>query len=247
MNYTTYWKNLVESSNRSSEVPSSDVASHYLEDLLESKRFSRGIDIGAGFGRLFSTVQTFATELYALEPDSEGVRRCRELQYADVFQGESHEIPVKDSWLDLAVCWAVFDMCEQRGTLRELARVLSEGGVAIITGKSYAYSPNDVSGLNAEKAARKNGFKQHFVKVPEFLRAAQQLGLDCDRLLVFKARGHMAQGNHEELAPSRIQSAPPFYEFVAKFSRSSLHHDAMSLPSFSEPISVRLFEHGAEL
>lgn len=243
--YLEYWR-AAANSRKQDKVPDELMASKVLDELLgQHSNFERGLDVGAGFGRLYYQISHRVTHLTAVEPDVQGIIQCRSAGYDIVLKGSAEQIPVPPSSADLVVCWGVFDMVDQSPALSEFGRVLSNGGSLILTGKNTKYFRDDFLAISAERLALRNGFVQHFVDVPELLSCAKSDGLILSQALVFRRRGDFANGKFEVIKPEDLGDSAPFYEFALRFIRGRAS-DPVDSRKFSHRYSLVLEEAGKE-
>jgi SAM-dependent methyltransferase len=105
-----------------------DAAAH-ISAMVGSGSFTRVIDVGAGEGSLLQVLDDghFASELYALEISSTGVRaiEARHLRsLVEIRQFDGYQIPYPDRFFDLAILCHVLEHVEhERILLQELRRV----------------------------------------------------------------------------------------------------------------------------
>lgn len=98
-------------------------------------------------------------------------------------------IPWKDNMFDKAICYGVFDACDQEKTLAELMRVLKQGGQLYITGKNYNYCDDDNEAYVAEVNARKKGHPNSFTNLKEMISQLQNQGAIIRQKFLFERRG----------------------------------------------------------
>lgn len=139
-NYQTYWK------HRNYEHQSEILA---INHLLSGYKFSRQVDIGGGFGRLFPTFLRFCKHIYLLEPS----RKLRLLAnrlypknpHLKILHSLSHRTPFKAGYFDLVSLIRVsHHLPNLEPTFSEIYRILKPNGVFLL---EFANSANFKSQL----------------------------------------------------------------------------------------------------
>lgn len=89
----------------------------------------RVIDLGAGTGKLTSTVATCVAEIVAVEPQLSMVSQLnRAVPGAPAVCGRAEQIPVRSSWADAVLVAQAFHWFDQERALPEIDRVLAPHG-----------------------------------------------------------------------------------------------------------------------
>lgn len=87
------------------------------------------VDLGAGTGKLTSSLVGLVAEVAAVEPQLSMVRRLsRVVAGARAVCGRAEEIPIRSKWADAVVVAQAFHWFDQKRAPAEIARVLKSGG-----------------------------------------------------------------------------------------------------------------------
>ncbi len=89
------------------------------------------IDLGCGTGLSTSVWQDHAKKVIGVEPNDD-MRAVAERKANDVIsfiKAYSHDIPVSDNFADAVICSQSFHWMEPNSTLKEVGRILTDGGV----------------------------------------------------------------------------------------------------------------------
>ncbi|MBX8631112.1 MAG: methyltransferase domain-containing protein [Thermoplasmata archaeon] len=133
--------------------------------MLEENRRNRVLELGAGNGRIGSIISDYCGEYFALDRINDFLKKCGQVKRLAAFNricGDMMSIPAIDASFDVVIMVRVFNFLSDPGTLlRELKRVMTDDGVAII---SYFHSGSLASVIDyidhdCEKASRQAGQK----------------------------------------------------------------------------------------
>lgn len=121
-----------------------------VEDFLErADGGRRGIDIGCGNGRHAAVLSDQVEQVLAVDASREllGEARERLAPAVSLVQGDAARLPVADGTVDIGLYIATLHHLPDRetrvGSLRELSRVLAEGGEALVSAWSTAHDRFD--------------------------------------------------------------------------------------------------------
>ncbi|HET8991852.1 MAG TPA: class I SAM-dependent methyltransferase [Candidatus Saccharimonadales bacterium] len=146
-NYLKYWD------GRKYEHLAEEVA---IKRLLRNKRFKKAVDVGGGYGRLSVLLEDYADEVVLAEPSQQQLdiaadflkdhpRIKRSLLQAD-------DLKYPDSSIDLLTMIRVMHhLPDPNAEFKEIARVLSPNGYAIIEVANYAHMLNRLKYLSRGK------------------------------------------------------------------------------------------------
>lgn len=121
----------------------------YLELLrreLGAARPRRVLDLGAGVGGFLEELGELGEELVYTELDREAVERLRERRGAPGVRADATALPFEDMSFDLVCLFDVLEhIVDERQALREVLRVLSPGGYALLSvpAHPWLWSEND--------------------------------------------------------------------------------------------------------
>ena len=98
----------------------------------------RVVDIGSGWGAVSARLGAWG-EVLAVEP-SDVARREASRRGVNAVEGRAERLPLPDDSMDIAIASDVIEHVEDdRGAVREMARVLRPGGTALITVPAYPW------------------------------------------------------------------------------------------------------------
>lgn len=192
-NYLHYWD------NRAYENAAEEMA---IKRLLGRKRFRRAADIGGGYGRLCLLLEKYADTVVLTDPSQQQLDIGK-----DFLKGhpnierklmQAEDLKFDDSSVDLITMIRVMHhLPDPTPDLAEIARVLSDGGYAIIEMANYAHMLNRIKYLlkgermpvkpvDIRSAANRNNkdeipFVNHNPRT--VIRQLQHAGLRVDRIL----------------------------------------------------------------
>jgi ubiquinone/menaquinone biosynthesis C-methylase UbiE len=142
-NYQEYWE------GREYEHAAEEMA---LDRLLEGKHFHHAVDLGGGYGRLSVLLTKYADKVTLAEPSAQQLELAHEY-LADYPQIErllmqADAMTFADASVDLLTFIRVMHhIPDPRPELKEIARVLSEDGYAIIEAANYNHGRHRLSHL----------------------------------------------------------------------------------------------------
>lgn len=131
--------------------------------------------------------------------------------YLQLINATAEATGLPDASMDRIVILSVFDVTEQEQVLLEANRLLSHGGLMLVTGKHDTYHEDDHQAFIAERNAWLKEFPNHFTDLSVLFDASNPFGLVIEHGLAFNRRGDMGENNAVPLsrfAPER------FYEYL---------------------------------
>jgi len=142
-NYMQYWE------GRDYENEAEEMA---IRRLLEGKHFGSAVDVGGGYGRLCLLLEEYADKVTLAEPSQQ------QLDLAKIFLKDHPEVDrkllqaddlkFKTGGIDLLTMIRVMHhLPDPRPEFTEIARVLSDGGYAIVEVANYMHGRNRVKHL----------------------------------------------------------------------------------------------------
>ncbi len=142
-NYMQYWE------GRDYENDAEEMA---IKRLLEGKHFRTAVDVGGGYGRLCVLLEEYADKVTLAEPSQQ------QLDLAEIFLKDHPEVDrkllqaddlkFKNGSIDLLTMIRVMHhLPDPRPEFAEIARVLSEDGVAIVEVANYMHGRNRLKHL----------------------------------------------------------------------------------------------------
>jgi ubiquinone/menaquinone biosynthesis C-methylase UbiE len=137
-NYMKYWE------GREYENAAEEMA---IKRLLAGKHFKTAVDVGGGFGRLCLLLENYSDHVTLAEPSQQ------QLDLAKIFLKDHPEVDrrlvqaddlkLKAGSIDLLTMIRVMHhLPDPTGELKEIARVLSDDGYAIIEVANYSHARN---------------------------------------------------------------------------------------------------------
>jgi ubiquinone/menaquinone biosynthesis C-methylase UbiE len=211
-NYNKYWKNRVETSIDGTKVADNNIVGGLIVNL-NIKNADKVLDLGCGYGRLFSLLNTYTSKVYGIDIDPSMVNDATTFDYYSLHTATAEDTKFPDNYFDKVVVFGVFDVVEQECSLVELNRILKVGGQCLITGKNINYCEDDEKALVAEKNARQKNFPNHFTDVKKLLENMDDFGFSCDKLTVFKRRGDFGDNKKIEIGDIELKPDVAFYEY----------------------------------
>jgi ubiquinone/menaquinone biosynthesis C-methylase UbiE len=137
-NYLHYWD------NRQYEHQAEEIA---IKKLLRGKHFRQAVDVGGGYGRLCVLLKNYADKVLLAEPSQQQLDIAADFlkDHPEVERQllQADDLKFKDGSVDLLTMIRVMHhLPEPLPELREIARVLSDDGYAIIEVANYAHIRN---------------------------------------------------------------------------------------------------------
>lgn len=137
-NYLRYWD------GRDYEHAAEEMA---LRRLLNGKHFKSAVDIGGGYGRLCVFLEKYATKVTLAEPSKQQLDIAKDFlkDHPEVDRKlmQADDLKFKDGSIDLITMIRVMHHLPDPTTeLKEIARVLSDDGYAIVEVANYAHGRN---------------------------------------------------------------------------------------------------------
>lgn len=137
-NYLRYWD------GRDYEHAAEEMA---LRRLLNGKHFKSAVDIGGGYGRLCVFLEKYATKVTLAEPSQQQLDIAKDFlkDHPEVDRKlmQADDLKFKDGSIDLITMIRVMHHLPDPTTeLKEIARVLSDDGYAIVEVANYAHGRN---------------------------------------------------------------------------------------------------------
>ncbi len=137
-NYLKYWE------GRDYEHAAEEMA---IRRILKGKRFKHAADIGGGYGRLCLLLENYADKVTLAEPSQQQLDIAKDFlkDHPEINRKlmQADDLKFKDGELDLITMIRVMHHLPQPDDeLKEIARVLSKDGLAIIEVANYAHARN---------------------------------------------------------------------------------------------------------
>lgn len=142
-NYLKYWE------GRDYEHAAEEMAIHRL---LKGKHFKHAVDVGGGYGRLCLLLKNYADKVTLAEPSQQQLDLAEEFLKAhpevDRKLLQADDLKFKEGAVDLVTMVRVMHhLPRPEDELKEIARVLSRDGMAIIEVANYAHARNRLKHL----------------------------------------------------------------------------------------------------
>jgi len=118
-----------------------------LRELLAGGRPARLLDVGAGVGGFLGELSLLAAEVHYSDAEPAAVARCARRGFARGVAASADALPYAAESFDLVCLFDVLEHVEDdRRALREVRRVLSHGGLAMLSVPAHPilYGNNDV-------------------------------------------------------------------------------------------------------
>lgn len=137
-NYLKYWE------GRDYEHAAEEMA---IRRILKGKRFKHATDIGGGYGRLCLLLRNYADKVTLAEPSQQQLNIAKDFlkDHPQIERKlmQADDLKFKDGSVDLVTMIRVMHHLPQPADeLKEIARVLSKDGLAIIEVANYAHARN---------------------------------------------------------------------------------------------------------
>jgi len=137
-NYLRYWD------GRDYEHAAEEMA---LRRLLSGKHFKNAVDIGGGYGRLCVFLEKYASKVTLAEPSQQQLDIAKDFlkDHPEVDRKlmQADDLQFKDGSVDLVTMIRVMHhLPDPANELKEIARVLSDDGYAIVEVANYAHGRN---------------------------------------------------------------------------------------------------------
>jgi len=117
-----------------------------LEHHLRGERPVRILDLGCGMGGFLAGLSALGEHVLPSDISVEGLARCRERGFPGGVVSSGYALPYRDGSFDLVCMFdAIEHMQDDAQVLREVARILRPGGLALATVPAYQflYANND--------------------------------------------------------------------------------------------------------
>lgn len=137
-NYLKYWN------GRDYEHAAEEMA---ITRLLKGKHFKHAVDVGGGYGRLCVFLEQYASKVTLAEPSQQQLDIAGDFlkghKEVDRKLMQADNLKFKDGSVDLLTMIRVMHhLPEPAAELKEIARVLSDDGYAIVEVANYAHARN---------------------------------------------------------------------------------------------------------
>jgi ubiquinone/menaquinone biosynthesis C-methylase UbiE len=142
-NYLHYWN------GRRYEHLSEEIA---IKRLLKKKHFNTAVDVGGGYGRLCLLLENYADNVTLAEPSKQQLDIAKDFlkDHPEVDRKllQADDLKFKDASIDLLTMIRVMHhLPDPSAEFREISRVLSAKGLAIIEVANYAHARNRIKYL----------------------------------------------------------------------------------------------------
>lgn len=217
--YTEYWESATNKSVDGLKIPGPEEVKVLIQ-YLGIKPEEKVLDLGCSFGRMYNELAYFSNNVFGVDPDPYAVEKAAKFPYEEVKTGTAEDTGFVDAKFDIVFSWQVFDVVDQLKGLKEVNRILVDGGRFLITGKNNNYFSDDIPAFKAEKNAFIKKFPNHFTKLDVLVKHISEIGFKIEKLFLFRRRGDF--GNLDYLEVDINQILPKSYEFlmVAKKTES---------------------------
>lgn len=123
-----------------------------IQRLLKNKQFRTAVDIGGGYGRLCIELERFADRVVLAEPSQQQLDIAAEFlkDHPEIERKlmQADDLKFKDGAVDLVTMIRVMHhLPDPSNEFKEIARVLSDSGYAIIEVANYAHARNRIKHL----------------------------------------------------------------------------------------------------
>lgn len=220
--YRDYWMQRVAESNTSTtnvstlnqtdKLSSSDQLYADVIQLLHIQVGATVLEMGCGFGRSIPLLMDVAGVLHAIDISAAMIEAARarygHLEHVHFYVTDAESTPFEADTFDNIVCFAVFDAMYQGEALREMNRVLKNGGRILLTGKNDWYHADDEDAYIAEVRAREKHHPNYFTDVRTLFAHLSAFGFTLRHARYYPRRGDFTENHGVDEMPDR------FYEFL---------------------------------
>ncbi len=103
-----------------------------LIDKFFARKSGQVLDIGCGTGGNLSMLKKYG-EVWGIDSSSEAIRFCKMRGLKKVFRGSSEKTNLRSNYFDLITLMDVLEHTDDKKTLKEIHRILKEGGLLVLT------------------------------------------------------------------------------------------------------------------
>lgn len=212
-NYLAYW------TGRDYEHAAEEMA---IRRLLKGSHFKHAVDIGGGYGRLCLLLKNYAGKVTLAEPSQQQLDIAKDFlkDHPEVDRKlmQADDLKFKDGEVDLLTMIRVMHHLPQpEAELKEIARVLSKDGIAIIELANYAHGRNRLKyflrgealptkpvDIRSEKNKKKEEipFVNHNPKT--VIKQFKAAGLEVDRVL---SVSNLRSPSLKKIVPQKVMLA----------------------------------------
>jgi len=117
-----------------------------LRHHLNGTKPARVLDLGCGMGGFLPGLAEIGGEIVGSDVSVESLARCHERGFEDCVASSGYSLPFADASFDLVCMFDAIEHIEDdRAVMREVARVLTPGGLILVTVPAYQflYANND--------------------------------------------------------------------------------------------------------
>jgi SAM-dependent methyltransferase len=142
-NYLHYWD------GREYEHAAEEAA---ISKLLRGRRFKNAVDVGGGYGRLCVQLENYADKVTLAEPSQQQLDIAKEFlkDHPEIERqlAQADDLPFEDGSVDLLTMIRVMHhLPDPSSEFAEIARVLSDDGIAVIEVANYLHMRNRLKHL----------------------------------------------------------------------------------------------------
>ena len=121
-----------------------------LLDRHLDRRVRAALDVGCGTGSFLNVLERYADRVVGVDPLASSQDRR-------VIRAEAEQLPLDNASIDLVVALDVFEHVDDRAALRECARVLTSGGLLVLTAPAFPFlwSTRDLVAAHRRRYRRK--------------------------------------------------------------------------------------------
>lgn len=209
--YVEYWKKRVTDTSDGTKVPDQKILDFFIEKL-GIKKEDRVLDLGCGFGRLYSILSKYSLDIVGVDVNKETLKESKKFKYKKLVRGTAEETNLGNELFDKIVAWEVYDVVEQDQGLKEENRILKKGGKFLLTGKNKNYSREDKPAFIAERNAKLKSFPNHFTDVRGVIQNSIDFGFKTIVAYGFEKRGDFGNLKFFDILESKEERE--FYQFL---------------------------------